>query len=36
MHADYVSVVGAVIGATLFVHFGRSSAQRLLRWLRGS
>jgi hypothetical protein len=34
MHADPLSLVGAVLGSTLLVYFGRPTALRLVKRLR--
>jgi hypothetical protein len=36
MHADLFSLVGAVLGSTLFVYFGRPAAVKLVKLLVGS
>jgi uncharacterized membrane protein YdjX (TVP38/TMEM64 family) len=33
MHADPLSLVGAVLGSTLFVYFGRQTAEKLVQRL---
>jgi hypothetical protein len=34
MHADPLSLVGAILGSTLLVHFGRPTALKLVKLLR--